>query len=276
MALATRLQKASADQVPVDITINLKTLQFQSALTEEEKELLFLRARSHALTVFACAQATYLVSILNEARQMWTKLKMPKKPSVRILSDRQSLDPVKVGILGCGRLGSQLAHCFLTFGNINPKDIIISTRRPEILENLINKGVDCFNDNIKLVTTSHIVFLCVLPSQIPAVAEEVKNHIPQTLFLYSFSSSCPTKKLVQMFGTFNIIRPDFICSEENKNSEWDYSLNVSMALEHKEFILKTCPLAPKTGNTGYYSQGDVPSSQNRSFTTTGICENDKH
>ncbi|KAL3874044.1 hypothetical protein ACJMK2_037108 [Sinanodonta woodiana] len=246
MALATRLQKASAEQVPVDITINLQTLQFQSALTEEEKELQFLRARSHALTVFACAQATYLVSILNEARQTRTRIKMQNKPSTRILSDRDSLDSVKVGILGCGRLGSQLANCFMTFGNINPKDIIISTRRPEILENLINKGVECIHDNIKLVTRSHIVFLCVLPSQIPAVAEEVKMHIPQTLFLYSFASSCPTKKLIQMFGTSNIIRPGFVCSEENKNSEWDYSLNVSMALEHKEVVLKTCSLAPKT------------------------------
>ncbi|KAI8486816.1 oxidoreductase [Branchiostoma belcheri] len=51
-----------------DITNNLPSLQFESALTDQEKPLLVLRARSHALTVCACAQAAYLVAILNEAR----------------------------------------------------------------------------------------------------------------------------------------------------------------------------------------------------------------
>ena len=40
---------------------------------------------------------------------------------------------MKIGILGCGRLGSQLAHSLITFGNIDPEDIKVSTRRPETL-----------------------------------------------------------------------------------------------------------------------------------------------
>jgi hypothetical protein len=51
-----------------DITDNLVSLQFESALAYDEKELLYLRPRSHALTAIACAQATYFVSILSEAR----------------------------------------------------------------------------------------------------------------------------------------------------------------------------------------------------------------
>ena len=68
MALATRLQKPVEENNAVDITANLLTLQFESALTDEEKELLYLRKRAHALTVNSCAQAAFLVSILNEAR----------------------------------------------------------------------------------------------------------------------------------------------------------------------------------------------------------------
>lgn len=67
MALMTRLQKSSEDNAN-DITKNLLTLQFESALTEEEKELLHLRARSHAIAVYQCAQATYFVEILKEIR----------------------------------------------------------------------------------------------------------------------------------------------------------------------------------------------------------------
>lgn len=68
MALVARLQKTVPEQTNADITNNLETLQFESALTEEEKQLLRLRAISHAQTVSACAQATFLVSILHEAR----------------------------------------------------------------------------------------------------------------------------------------------------------------------------------------------------------------
>ena len=66
-------------------------------------------------------------------RQLKKSLKSPQKRSNRILQDQSPRDPLKIGILGCGRVGSQLAHCFITYGNINPKDLKISTRRPETL-----------------------------------------------------------------------------------------------------------------------------------------------
>lgn len=61
-------QKVKTEPQPVDITENLQTLQFESALSEDEKKILDLRIRSHALTVTACAQATYFASVLNEVR----------------------------------------------------------------------------------------------------------------------------------------------------------------------------------------------------------------
>ena len=51
-----------------DICHNLQSIQFESALTENEAELVYLRKRAHALTVFTCAQATYFASIFSEAR----------------------------------------------------------------------------------------------------------------------------------------------------------------------------------------------------------------
>ena len=64
MALVPKVEDADI----VDITNNLPSLQFESALTEDERQLIVLRKRTHALTVTSCAQATYFVSILNEAR----------------------------------------------------------------------------------------------------------------------------------------------------------------------------------------------------------------
>lgn len=68
MALMKRLQKSAVDITPIDITHNLESLQFESALDDAEKQLLVLRKRSHALTVTACAQATFVANILHEAR----------------------------------------------------------------------------------------------------------------------------------------------------------------------------------------------------------------
>ena len=52
-----------------DITKDLPSLLFENALSEDEKgPYLILRKRSHAITVSACAQATYFVAVLNEAR----------------------------------------------------------------------------------------------------------------------------------------------------------------------------------------------------------------
>lgn len=68
MALAIPLEPEFDDETSLDITTNLESLQFESGLSEIEKRYLNIRTRSHALTVYACAQATYFVSILNEAR----------------------------------------------------------------------------------------------------------------------------------------------------------------------------------------------------------------
>lgn len=43
---------------------------------------------------------------------------------------------VSVGIIGCGRFGRQLADALLTFGEIPPGNLKISTRRPELLSKL--------------------------------------------------------------------------------------------------------------------------------------------
>lgn len=68
MALAIPLENETDYEATLDITANLESLQFESGLSEIEKRYLNIRTRSHALTVYACAQATYFVSILNEAR----------------------------------------------------------------------------------------------------------------------------------------------------------------------------------------------------------------
>ncbi|KAL8613758.1 hypothetical protein ACOMHN_029615 [Nucella lapillus] len=243
MALMTRLQKPTQDNAN-DITKNLFSLQFESALSEEEKELLHLRARSHAISVYQCAQATYFVEILREIRLLKSQLKNPSlKRTARILQDEKSRDVLQVGILGCGRLGSQIAHCLLTYGKLNPSELHISTRRPETLEYLQQRGVDCFFNNSRLVSTVHVVFIGVLPAQLMGVAEEIKEDLPATTAVYIPSTAFPLRRLRLMLATCNIVQPQFSWTAQSQNNSWNHSVNINMALENKEVVEKTCPIS---------------------------------
>lgn len=49
---------------------------------------------------------------------------------VKRLSHRNA---VKVGLIGCGRLGSQIINAIMAFSDVRPEEIIISTRKPHEL-----------------------------------------------------------------------------------------------------------------------------------------------
>ena len=75
--------------------------------------------------------------MLDFNRQIKSQLHNPdKRRASRLLQDVSARDPLLVGIIGCGRLGSHLAHCLLSFAEVNPEDIKIATRRPETLSRL--------------------------------------------------------------------------------------------------------------------------------------------
>lgn len=117
-----------------DITRNLPSLAFESALDEDELLLLHLRQQSHAHTVIACASSAFLINILNELRQIRADLAKTSKQrrAIQLLTaDSLPKDPLYVGIIGCGRLGSYVAQSLLSFGDVNSSELFISTRRPD-------------------------------------------------------------------------------------------------------------------------------------------------
>lgn len=84
MALVTRLQNSQASQEATnDITRNLLSLQFESALNDEERELLVLRARSHAISVTQCALSTVMVDIFKKTR--WISQSQPNVVFFKVL-----------------------------------------------------------------------------------------------------------------------------------------------------------------------------------------------
>lgn len=62
-----------------------------------------------------------------------------RRASLRILNESKFLNALKIGIIGCGRIGSQLANCLLSFGEVSSAELKIATRRPETLSNYLYK-----------------------------------------------------------------------------------------------------------------------------------------
>ncbi|EDV27427.1 uncharacterized protein TRIADDRAFT_53113 [Trichoplax adhaerens] len=234
-----------------DITRNLPSLQFQSAFDETDGHYLHLRIRSYILTVAACAQATYFVSVLNELRQVvleeYSSRVVHRPSSSRILNTSIQRDPVKVGIIGCGRLGRQLATSLLAFAGVRPEELFISTRRPELLQDLAQRGVWCSFDNQCLCNKVNVLFICCLPSQFGTVAKDIQSFLLSNTIVYSLVGATTIDRILQSLRFDNVIRPEFSwatnVTERNLEKHWNTSKDIIQALYDSRIIASCCPLS---------------------------------
>lgn len=205
-----------------------------------------MRGRSHALTASACAQAAFLVAILNDTRQKIIEAKFPvKQKSSKLLQEIPKRDPVLVGIIGCGRLGKQLANTLLKFSDVQPEELFLSSRRPETLSSFQEKGVTCGFDNIKVCSTVHILFLCCLPSQFPTVAKEIRGHL--ICPVYVLVGGTPLQRICQLLEYNQIIKPEFSWKTPQADDEsinnWSSGGQINEILrEDSSSCDVTCPL----------------------------------
>ena len=111
-----------------------------------------------------------------------------------------------------------------------------------IVAELQEKGVSCFYHNIRIVNTCHVIFLCVLPSQVQLVANEIKEYLRPDCVIYSFLPSVSLCRLKQLFCHISVIHPEFIWPKDNNNTTWDNSLDMSAILMNQSLVRQTCPL----------------------------------
>jgi pyrroline-5-carboxylate reductase len=147
---------------------------------------------------------------------------------------------LKIGIIGAGRLGRQLATSLIECADTNPvQDLQISTRQPDTLTSLIQKDVVCYFDNIRLVKRSDIVFLCILPSQMETIINEIRSHIPTKCIIYSFVRTHTDVLLQKSFKTTDnssltfVMRPLYKMNRNSVNDiykKWDYTLDIAESL----------------------------------------------
>nr|XP_034963914.1 NADP-dependent oxidoreductase domain-containing protein 1 [Zootoca vivipara] len=210
-----------------DIMVNLKTFQPEYGAGIHEP-LMSLRCRAKGLTVTACAHAFLFCRLLQATRQ-------------KREGDSQGL---KLGIIGGGHIGKQLARTMLHLGGMSGKNIHISTRRPETLGEFETLGVTCFYDNRKLVGWAHAVFLCCLPSHLPHICAEIQDALTKCCIVYSLVTAIPLPRLKQLLSSNNILRPQYKFVESGLFQMWEASRTVVEALKDPAVIQATCPCNP--------------------------------
>ncbi|XP_075470788.1 NADP-dependent oxidoreductase domain-containing protein 1 isoform X2 [Ascaphus truei] len=233
-----------------DLTANLSSLQCERGVGFRHERFLHLGHRSHALTLSTCAHCVFFCKLLCSARQqedrMCSLLAAPRIPQA---SCREGL---RVGIVGGGHLGKQLARCLVELSGLQAQDIRISTRRPETLRELQQLGVDCFYNNAGLATWAHVLFLCCLPSQLPSVCAEIQAHLGEACIVYSLVSAAPLPRLKQLLSHCGVIRPEYRCG--SRGGKQDKKGAITAALRDASVVKATSPGDPQSGEVRIVSR----------------------
>ncbi|XP_025047944.1 NADP-dependent oxidoreductase domain-containing protein 1 [Alligator sinensis] len=224
-----------------DVTMNLKSFQLEHVAGESEQPLLLnLRCHSKGLVVNACAHAVFFCKLLNTIRQEWSE-KSPQTAAIESIG----CNSLKVGIIGGGHIGKQLVRALLDLSGITAQNIHISTRRPEILSELQQLGVECFYDNGQLVSWADVVFLCCLPSHLLHVCSGIRATLREPCLVYSLVSAVPLPRLKQLLSYSAIVRPQYQCASHNFTNEWRPNGTITAALQDPAVVKATCPGSPK-------------------------------
>ncbi|XP_031449009.1 NADP-dependent oxidoreductase domain-containing protein 1 isoform X2 [Phasianus colchicus] len=202
---------------------------------EGEEALLYLTRRRKGLAVNVCAHAIFFCRLLQAFRVSSTG-----KALLTPLADSHSL---KVGIIGGGRLGNQLARALVAVGRAPCSSIRISTRRPESLSDLQKLGLTCFYDNAQLAAWADVLFLCCLPSHVPSVCSAVQPAIRKPCIVYSLITAVPLPRLKQLLCYNAIVRPQYQCPGKEPTKEWGTKGSVTEALQNLAVVQATCPLS---------------------------------
>nr|XP_030687749.1 NADP-dependent oxidoreductase domain-containing protein 1 [Globicephala melas] len=230
----------------MDMLEDLETLQFEYGIQEEDHSWLYLLRRSHGLMTKACAHATFFCKLLHNLRKSLQEKQTSRCRLAGLREDTPDDDALKVGIIGGGHLGKQLAHTLLQLVPIPADSLRISTRRPEALDEFKKLGIQCFYCNSSLVEWANVIFLCCLPSQLSSICAEIQTSLGKACIVYSFVAAVPLPRLKLLLKHTNVLRPQYQCVEDLA-SIWGANKEITAALQDPVILQATCPYSPAGG-----------------------------
>ncbi|CAO2587030.1 NADP-dependent oxidoreductase domain-containing protein 1 [Lemmus lemmus] len=225
----------------MDILDDLESLKFEYGIPEDERYWLYLQGRYRGLMIKGCAHAVFFCKLfctLSELLQQSRHTIQPRTVSFDVVVKED--ESLKVGIIGCGHLGKQLANVLLRLVPIPAENLHISTRRPEALVEFQKQGVQCLYDNASVANWAQVLFLCCLPSQLPNICLEIQNKLEKTCTVCSFVSAIPLPRLKLLLNHTNILRAHYHFTE-HFDDDWGEAKEITAILQDPEVIRGTYP-----------------------------------
>ena len=111
-------------------------------------------------------------------------------------------------------------------------------------------GVQCFHDNRLAAASAHLLFLCVLPSQVPEVAADIRGHLTDGCIVYSLVAGVMLPRLQQLLEHTDIVKPHFTWPTDCSDRVWCHQCEITATFADLTMVEKTCPLS--TSKDGEY------------------------
>jgi len=116
--------------------------------------------------------------------------------------------PLRVAMLGAGKMGGILLQGFLRAGLLGPEQIVATVAHEERAQEISKQlGVSVITDNRKAVSDADVVLLGVKPHQLQEIVNEVRPSLRPGTLLISFAASAKTASIEEAAGgNFAVVR----------------------------------------------------------------------
>ncbi|RKM59415.1 hypothetical protein D6855_10990 [Butyrivibrio sp. CB08] len=105
---------------------------------------------------------------------------------------------MKIGIIGYGSMGKMLLWKFSEKGKIEKSDLLVSNRTKDKLNE--TKDIAEIMSNREVASSADIVFLCVRPSDLKSVIEEIKDVLKPETLMVSLNGSVSFESIHKVIG----------------------------------------------------------------------------
>jgi len=106
----------------------------------------------------------------------------------------------KIAILGGGNLGTAIAEGLLISGEVEPANLTVTRRRPELLLKLREKGVHTISDNIGAAKDADIVLITVKPYQVMDILKNIAPFLNEDKILISMVAGVDLNEMSGITG----------------------------------------------------------------------------
>jgi pyrroline-5-carboxylate reductase len=112
-----------------------------------------------------------------------------------------SSSPIRLAVLGAGKMGGILVEAFVKHRLVEPKNIFATVQHPgQPRKNLAGSSVSIGTDNRSAAKKADVILLCVKPQTVGPVLDEIRRELSDKKLLISIAASVPTDYIERKLG----------------------------------------------------------------------------